>query len=699
MLKNIHQKMIKSALVLALMAVGTSSALPKATELVSEMGLGYNIGNTMEVPNDPTLWGNTIPTKVLIDSLKAAGFNTVRIPTAWYTHSDTSTNTIKTEWIAEVKKLVDYCIANNMYVILNSHWDNGWLEDEVFNGSHPDRNGTIVNTDASKIRARQEAYWTQIATAFKDYDQHLIFAGANEPGVNDHRGGTSENGYTDNGQYAFNQDRMQILKTYYQAFIDAVRSTGGNNGTRTLIIQAPRTEIDKVDLLLNDMPTDPAGAGYLMGEVHFYPYQFSLMTEDADWGKCYYYWGNYLSSTDAVHNTPASGFASPSWVDEMLSSVSTKFAAKQMPVVIGEFGAVKRLSLSGDNLKLHLQSRAAFYGAVAKNSKNHGMIPVLWDTGDEGEGNMTVIRRQKGTTGSIFDYEVLNSMLKAYGLDTLQGNSIDALVNLSTDTSNKSVLVETKASPDTFTTTTIRITPSIKDWSNYTAVSFLGYVDGTTHQVDTAYGFASIDLAVMSGTDWAWDDVHSQELTMGQWAEFKYTLSKNINDTAQAAKNQQKLYIKNPTSINALVMNLYSLGFEGEIRIDNVVLWKADGTKDTLETFNKKLPTTEGNVSNTELVATVISGPIKICASPIKTLSTKLRFTQNANQLNVSFESERSSKGTLVLMNSLGQVIAEKSISVEKGLNTVSLKTGFRGVAFVQLRQQSSSSTAKVIIK
>ena len=81
-------------------------------------------------------------------------------------------------------------------------------------------------------------------------------------------------------------------------------------------------------------------------------------------------------------------------------------------------------------------------------------------------------------------------------------------------------------------------------------------------------------------------------------------------------------------------------------------------------------------------MATVISGPIKICASPIKTLSTKLRFTQNANQLNVSFESERSSKGTLVLMNSLGQVIAEKSISVEKGLNTVSLKTGFRGVAF-----------------
>ncbi len=106
-------------------------------------------------------------------------------------------------------------------------------------------------------------------------------------------------------------------------------------------------------------------------------------------------------------------------------------------------------------------------------------------------------------------------------------------------------------------------------------------------------------LLLWSGTDWAWDDVHSQELTMGEWAEFKYTLSKNINDTSQAAKNQQKLYIKNPTSINALVINLYSLGFEGEkVQIDNVVLWKADGTTDTLETFNKKLPETEGNVSN-----------------------------------------------------------------------------------------------------
>lgn len=698
MLKKTYHKILKSAFILAFMAIGTSSALPKATELVSEMGLGYNIGNTMEVPKDPILWGNSIPTKVLIDSLKAAGFNTVRIPTAWFTHSDTLSNTIQSSWIAEIKKIVDYCIVNNMYVIVNSHWDNGWLEDEVFSGSHPDRDGKIVTTDSSRIRARQYAYWTQIATAFKDYNEHLIFAGANEPGVNDHRGGTVENGYTDNGQYAFNEDRMKILKSYHQAFIDAVRSTGGNNATRTLIIQSPRTEIDKVDLLLNDMPTDPAGSGYLMGEVHFYPYNFSLMKEDADWGNCYYYWGNYLSSTDATHNAPTSGFASPSWIDETLSSVSAKFAAKEMPVVIGEFGAIKRLSLSGDNLKLHLQARAAFYGAVAKNSKNHGMIPVLWDTGDEDDGNMTVIRRQKGTTGSIFDYEVLNSMLKAYGLDTLQGNSIDALVNISTDTSNKSALIVTKASPDTVTTTTIRVTPSIKDWSNYTAVSFRGYVDGTIHDVADNYGYASIDFAIMSGSSWAWNDVHSQELTMGRWGEFKYTLSKNVSDTTKAAKNQQKLYIENPTSINAFVINLYSLGFEGQILIDNVVLWKADGTTDTLETFNKKLPATEGNVSNTELVATV-SNPTKVCGSPIKRFSTTLSFTQNANQLNVSFASERSSKGTLVLMNSLGQVIAEKSFNAVKGLNTVSLNTGFRGVAFVQVRQQSSFSTAKVIIK
>lgn len=677
MLKQTYKKTLKKVVFLALIVIGTSSALPKATDLVSKMGFGYNIGNTMEVPTDPTLWGNTVPTKVLIDSLKAAGFNTVRIPTAWYTHSDTTSNTINESWLAQIKTLVDYCIANEMYVIVNSHWDNGWLEDEVFSGTHPDRNGVTVNTDSSKIRARQYAYWTQIANTFKNYDEHLLFAGANEPGVNDHRGGMVADGYTDNGQYGFNSDRMKILKSYYQAFIDAVRSTGGNNATRTLIIQSPRTEIDKVDLLLDDMPTDPAGTGYLMAEVHFYPYQFSLMTEDADWGKCYYYWGDYLSSTDATHNTPSTGFASPAWVDETLASVSQKFAEKNMPVVIGEYGAIKRLSLSGDNLELHLKSRAAFYGAVAKNSKNHGMIPVLWDTGSEGNENMTVIQRQNGVTGSIFDYDVLNAMRSAYGLsEYVNGNPFDY-------SSNKSVKIEYDYQVADSSWGQVSFGSISKDISAYTSIVVRAYVAGTTN-TSTDYGYLSPNLVVMTGNDYVWREASIGELSFDSWKEYTIPISSNIADTANGA------LVPASNDVRFFGFQTYSKYYVGQIYIDYIV-FKSSTASDTLFTFNQITPDkTTSAVLSISLVATESVPTTTVIPSLAKaTVNNQFSVSRQQGYLLASFVSQGTSPAKLTLMNTLGQVLDQKIVQSKIGLNTVNLQNDYQGVMIVRYEQGS----------
>ena len=212
---------------------------------------------------NPTAWGNPLPTAGYIKAIKAAGFNTVRIPCAWYSHSDalakdiaanggTADNstykhvgkaadftspTIDADWLKQVKDVVDMIIAEGMYVVLNSHWDEGWLEDRVYEGTANPRSG---------FKARQAAFWAQIASYFKDYDEHLLFAGANEPGVNDPWGAS--------GQWAFDNSRMQILKGYYDAFITSVRSAGGNNDTRTLIVQAPRTEMDNAPMLSTSWP-------------------------------------------------------------------------------------------------------------------------------------------------------------------------------------------------------------------------------------------------------------------------------------------------------------------------------------------------------------------------------------------------------------------------------------------------------------
>ena len=176
------------------LAATAAFALPKATEIYPDMGLGYNIGNTMEVPKNPTLWGNPFPDAAYVKAIKDAGFNTVRIPCAWDSHA--SNGTINAGWLDSVKTVVDLVIGNGMYAILNSHWDEGWLEDHVFDGKGFDKTGEVT-VSAADIAAKQESYWKQIATKFAEYDEHLIFASANEPGVND-----PWNGGSDNGQWA-----------------------------------------------------------------------------------------------------------------------------------------------------------------------------------------------------------------------------------------------------------------------------------------------------------------------------------------------------------------------------------------------------------------------------------------------------------------------------------------------------------------
>lgn len=332
----------------------SAQTFPTAQELADEMTIGWNIGNTMEalyennngeIVAGETAWSNPEITQRLIDSVKAVGFNTIRIPVAWDVHS--TNGVIDPNWMARVQEVVDYCYQQDLYVMVNIHWDNGWLEENCT----PEMQE--INNE------KQGQYWGQIADNFKDYDEHLMFASANEPHVDD-------------------ATQMEVLLSYHQTFIDTVRASGGNNDQRILIVQGPATDIEKTDDLMNTMPDDPA-EDRLMAEVHFYPYQFSLMEEDADWGNVFNYWGECnQSETDPEHN--------PTWgeeedVDEMFQLMKTKFVDNGYPVVLGEYGARLRTSLSGENFDLHQRSREYFLKYVTRSALNHGLIPVYWCAG------------------------------------------------------------------------------------------------------------------------------------------------------------------------------------------------------------------------------------------------------------------------------------------------------------------------------
>lgn len=375
-----------------LMSASVKAQLPTAQHIASKMKVGWNLGNTLEAIGGETAWGAAYTSQKLIDSSKAAGFNTVRLPVAWFSHSDTVTSVIDKAWIARVKAVVDYCINDSMYVIINAHWDKGWLENRV------------NSANKATVNKRQQAYWTQIANYFKDYDEHLLFAGANEPNVADAAG-------------------MSVLLSYHQTFIDAVRATGGNNSSRTLIIQGPSTDIDKTNQLMNTMPTDQI-ENRLMAEVHYYtPWNFCGMNKDESWGKMFYYWGKgNHSTTDLTRNAT---WGEESEMDKLLGLMKTKFVDKGIPVIIGEFGAFrKKLSPPSDQL-LHNASIEYYYRYFTKSAMYKGMITFCWDT----PGGL--FDRSKAT---IIDRDILNAiMLGAKDVTTetafLKDNAIEIYPN------------------------------------------------------------------------------------------------------------------------------------------------------------------------------------------------------------------------------------------------------------------------------
>ena len=668
------------------------------------MGLGYNIGNTMEVPGNPTGWGNSFPDAAYVKAIKDAGFNTVRIPCAWNSHA--SNGTINAGWLDSVKTVVDLVINNGMYAILNSHWDEGWLEDEVFSGGHIDRNGNQATTDSSKVRALQEGYWKQIADYFKTYDEHLIFASANEPGVNDHRGGSAANGYTDNGQLAFNEDRMTILKRLHEACLRAVRTSGGNNATRIVVVQAPRTEIDKVPLLSAQYPTDPAGDGYTMAEVHFYPYQFSLMTSgDESWGKMFYYWEDQTPGNDAAHTCSGSSLGSKSSIDQLFSGLKSTFYDKGIPVVIGEMGAVKRLGvLTGENLKVHLKARAAWYGYTVAAAKKNGLVPCVWDTGDEGDGNMTIIRRQVnkfgGNVGDITDVETLNAMREAYGQASLPGNSIDSLVNQNPDIpegSGKGVQVTYQTvTSDSSETGTLRINLASgkNDLSKYVGIEIRmkGSVTSAGPCTNAAkdcgeYGWTSMDLFMMTGSSWAWFDASVLEQADQQLDATKF-------QTFQIKWTDFRTTPTGLNSVNAIGLNLYGTQVSGTITIDYIKGIKADGSTEIIDDFDKK-PSTEGTAS-AKIVA--LSGTDAIKPAAVAATS-KMFLNVQYGSVMAQFNAATTAPAKAVLMNTMGQTIAQQNFTASKGMNTVELSSDYRGPAVLMVKQGSQRYMQKVILK
>jgi endoglucanase len=323
------------AAIFMLPAAAFSQTLPTATQVANQIRLGWNLGNTLEAQCGETAWGNPMVTQQFINSVRAAGFNTIRIPGGWDCHANQSTMTIDAAWMARVKQVVDYAYGQGMYVILNIHWDGGWLQD------HP------LFSFQTAVNNKQRAYWTQIATTFRDYNERLLFAGTNEVHA-DFGTPTSEH--------------ITVQQSYNQTFVNAVRATGGNNASRTLVVQVYNTNIwHGLDFF--SLPTDTI-SNRLMVEVHHYdPYDFTLNPS----GPCLA-WGAPFPAQSAC------SWAQEAYHDDLFARVRNEWVALGIPVILGEYGVATRPNLN-------LQSRQYYLEYVNRVAAANGVKTFYWDNG------------------------------------------------------------------------------------------------------------------------------------------------------------------------------------------------------------------------------------------------------------------------------------------------------------------------------
>lgn len=346
-----------------------------AMQLASMMCPGWNLGNTMEAAGSglgaETSWQSTKTSQEVIDFVKAQGFRSIRIPCSWYSHMD-SNHVIDAEWMARVKAVVDYCINDGLYVVLNDHYDTGWLETKV---------GTYDEAKAAILKSM----WTQIGNAFVDYGEYLLFAGLNEPNAD-------------------SQAKTDNLVKYEQVFVDAVRATGGNNAMRTLLVQGPSTDIDNTNKYYKALPTD-AAKDRIMVEVHFYsPWNFCGMEKDESWGKMFYFWGAANHVAGSSYNA---NWGEEQYLKDQMKKMKTQFVDKGIPVYIGEYSCLWREV--GEHQAEHDASVRLFHELVVRESINNGCVPVLWDPNycQHGgtKGSMSVLNRSKLSVWNTFAME------------------------------------------------------------------------------------------------------------------------------------------------------------------------------------------------------------------------------------------------------------------------------------------------------
>ena len=330
-----------------------------SVDFAKSLGTGWNLGNTLDAfvddekasestqgLNSETSWGMPKTTKPMIDFVREAGFKTVRIPVTWHNHIiDEKNYTIDSEWMDRVREIVDYAYDEGMYVIINVHHDT--INKDIYGKSASNGRKIVGYVLDEKYEEQSKAYlsavWKQIAAAFKEYDEHLIFEVLNEPRAV----GTPDEWYVADSKKASRY--CSLITEYEETCIQTIRNSGGNNRTRYLMFPCYAGSNSLIHYFT--VPQDPA-VDRLLFSVHAYsPYPFAMY--------------------DSSHKDKSFDKSDESDLYYLFEDINDVFIKKGIGTVIGETSAENK-----NNLKDREKWASYFFGTARKN---YSMPAILWD--------------------------------------------------------------------------------------------------------------------------------------------------------------------------------------------------------------------------------------------------------------------------------------------------------------------------------
>lgn len=340
-----------------------------ATEAVQNMGVGWNLGNTLDAhgnnrsknPTDAsywngqgldseTYWGQARTQEGVMQMMKNAGFGAIRVPVTWYNHM-TPDGTVDEAWMQRVHEVVDYVVGQGLYCIINVHHDTGADGSNYVSWVKADEQWY------SDQKSRYEGLWRQIAEEFRDYDEHLLMEAYNE--MLDVKSSWCFASFAAQGNYnaSIATSAYKGINGFAQSFVNTVRATGGNNATRNLIVStyaaacgAGTWNSHLIDPLTQLQLPEDVTENHLICEVHTYP-----------------------QIADRTWNTIKAD------VDQIIDAVDTHLASKGAPVIFGEWGTNNVDAGQGKtDYDVRRELMFQFVTYFVQQTKAHGMGTFYW---------------------------------------------------------------------------------------------------------------------------------------------------------------------------------------------------------------------------------------------------------------------------------------------------------------------------------